>query len=100
MRTLTNEISNKVGEEVELKGWVRARRDHGKIIFIDLRDRWGFVQVVFTPQIAGATDLRLEYVIEARGIVKNRPPSMVDGKTLNGVYEIEERRRGLPHRVP
>jgi len=70
-------------------GWVHARRDHGKIIFIDLRDRSGLVQVVFTPKIEGATDLRLEYVVKITGLVKARPASMVNDKESNGGYEVE-----------
>ena len=63
-RIATSDIHKFEGEEATLCGWVHARRDHGKIIFIDLRDREGLVQVVFTPQIEGAADLRLEYVIK------------------------------------
>lgn len=89
MRTNIGEISGKMGEEVELKGWVHARRDHGKLVFIDLRDRSGSVQVVLTPQIGGASDLRLEYVIGITGKVKERPASMVNRDQPNGSYEIE-----------
>ena len=49
MRTMIADTKNLVGKEAELFGWVATRRDHGKIIFIDLRDRSGIVQVVFTP---------------------------------------------------
>ena len=89
MRTTIGEISGKVGQEVELKGWVHARRDHGKLIFIDLRDRSGLAQVVLTPQIKDASDLRLEYVVEIIGKVKERPVSMVNNDQPNGAYEIE-----------
>ncbi len=89
MRTWIKDISGKVGQEVELYGWVNARRDHGKIIFIDLRDRSGLVQVVFTPAIAEAPELRLEYVIKMAGLVKERPANMVNPGQPNGKYEIE-----------
>ena len=89
MRIKTEAITKHEGKEVELYGWVQARRDHGKIIFIDLRDRTGIAQVVFTPQVSGASDLRLEYVIQIKGIVKKRPPTMINDKLANGHYEIE-----------
>lgn len=100
MRTYVEEIRSKSGEEVELCGWVHARRDHGKIIFIDVRDRSGLVQIVFIPKsggtvsgqapgIADAKDLRLEYVVKVIGLVKERPASMVNDKEPNGHYEIE-----------
>ena len=50
MRTYVSEIVQKEGEEVTLCGWVHARRDHGKLVFIDLRDRSGLAQVVFGPK--------------------------------------------------
>jgi aspartyl-tRNA synthetase len=88
MRTLVGDIIKKEGEEVELFGWVHARRDHGKLVFIDLRDRSGFVQVVFGPQVANASELRLEYVVKITGEVKKRPPNMVNDKIPTGAYEI------------
>ena len=89
MRTWIQDLKNLEGKEVELFGWVHARRDHGKIIFIDLRDRTGLVQVVFTPQVQGASDLRLEYVIRMTGMVKARPAAMVNDKVPNGTVEVE-----------
>ena len=65
MRTLIGDIKDHEGQEVELAGFVHARRDHGKLIFIDLRDRTGLAQVVFIPAMAysgEASELRLEYV--------------------------------------
>ena len=63
MRTVIGDIIEKEGQQIELCGWVHARRDHGKLVFIDLRDRSGFVQVVFGPEIVNASELRLEYVV-------------------------------------
>jgi aspartyl-tRNA synthetase len=88
MRTDIGEIISKENEEVELFGWVHARRDHGKLIFIDLRDRSGMTQVVFGPNVAGASELRLEYVVKVKGEVKRRPPSMINEKIPTGHYEI------------
>lgn len=89
MRTPISEVRNNEGKELEFSGWVHARRDHGKLVFIDLRDRSGFVQVVFTPSVPGASDLRLEYVIKMTGLIKKRPASMVKADQPNGEYEIE-----------
>ncbi len=89
MRTAIGELQGKEGQSVELYGWVHARRDHGKIIFIDLRDRSGMVQTVFTPAIAGAPDLRLEYVVHVTGTVKKRPEHMINPAQPNGALEIE-----------
>ena len=83
------DMGSKVDEEVKLFGWVHGRRDHGKIIFIDLRDRTGLVQVVFTPQIKDAQELRLEYVIKISGLVKKRPDNVVNDKLVNGYLEVE-----------
>ncbi len=94
MRILTEEIPARVGEEVELAGWVDNRRDHGKIIFIDLRDRSGLVQIVFIPkenqEIYDVADtLRPEWVIKVSGIVAERPSGM-QNETLNtGKVEVK-----------
>ncbi len=89
MRVFTQDIPKYDEKEVELFGWVHARRDHGKLVFIDVRDRSGIAQVVFGPQIKNASDLRLEFVIKVRGIVKKRPPAMVNDKISMGQYEID-----------
>ncbi|MCL4530200.1 MAG: aspartate--tRNA ligase, partial [Chloroflexi bacterium] len=88
MRTNIADITGHEGKEVELYGWVHARRDHGKLVFIDLRDRSGLAQVVFGPSVAAASDLRLEYVICVKGEVKKRPPAMVNDKIPTGHYEV------------
>src|SRR5882724_10985420 len=89
MRTPIGELKNLEGPGVELSGWVHARRDHRKITFIDLRDRSGLVQVVFTPGIPEAANLRLEYVISVKGLVKKRPASMANALLPNGLVEVE-----------
>ena len=92
MRILIREILDKEGQEVELMGWVAVRRDHGKLIFIDLRDRSGIVQLVFLPQIIekfGADSLRSEWVVKVGGTVKKRPEAMKNPEIETGDYEIE-----------
>ncbi len=92
MRVLTKEINNFENQLVELYGWVDNRRDHGKLIFIDLRDRTGYVQVIFTPENEGlhkkAETLRNEWVIRVKGKVQKRPENMVNPKILTGAFEI------------
>ncbi len=92
MRILNKEILNKENEEVELMGWVATRRDHGKIIFIDLRDRSGITQLVFTPTNKEvyklADSLRSEWVIKIKGEVKKRPKGMENKDLETGNYEI------------
>lgn len=81
-----------VGKEVCLKGWVDVRRDHGSLVFIDLRDREGIVQVVLDPKKAetsSAKDLRGEFVVSIKGIVRARPDGMVNKKVKTGEVEIE-----------
>ncbi|MBI5733065.1 aspartate--tRNA ligase, partial [Candidatus Jorgensenbacteria bacterium] len=93
MRTLVLDIQKFEGKEVELMGWVDVRRDHGKLIFIDLRDRSGIAQVVFTPAgknvYTQAQALRSEWVIRVRGEVKKRPAGMENPKIPNGAYEVK-----------
>ncbi len=90
-RTLIRDIPTKEGEEIILKGWVDTRRDHGKLIFIDLRDRTGIAQVVLKDAVEHAGDIRNEDVIELRGSVKARPEGMVNEKLPNhlGHYEVQ-----------
>lgn len=90
-------ITNMVQQEVVLKGWVHARRDHGKLIFIDLRDASGLVQVVFIPEkdneenkmYALAETLRSEWVIEVRGTVVARPEGMINTDIVSGAIEVQ-----------
>ena len=82
-----------LGQEVTLCGWVAARRDHGKLIFIDIRDRYGLTQVVFIPKEAPqaheqAKDLRSEFVIKLTGKVNLRPKGTINPKLATGEVEI------------
>ena len=82
-----------VGEVVTLMGWVLRRRDHGGVIFIDLRDRWGITQVVFNPEIHAdvhtkAHQLRSEWVIAVQGRVERRPPAMENSNLKTGAIEV------------
>ena len=81
------------GREVALMGWVQRRRDHGGLIFVDLRDREGLTQVVFNPEVNPDTHnkarvLRDEYVIAIRGAVCLRPPDMVNSQLPTGETEV------------
>jgi len=81
------------GHEVELYGWVGRRRDHGGLIFIDLRDRWGSVQVVFNPAdapaaAAAAAELRNEFVVHVRGSVRRRPAGSENPRMATGEVEV------------
>ena len=82
-----------IGETVTLMGWAGRRRDHGGVIFIDLRDRYGITQVVFNPQHdesahAKAESLRSEYVMAVEGVVEARPDGMVNPKLPTGAIEV------------
>ncbi len=89
-----NDLGQKnVGEQVTLMGWVLRRRDHGGVIFIDLRDRTGITQVVFNPEInpevhAKAHQLRSEWVLAIRGKVEARPGDMANPKLATGEIEV------------
>ncbi|MGB2799961.1 MAG: aspartate--tRNA ligase [Dehalococcoidia bacterium] len=85
--------SKNVGEQVTLAGWVHRRRDHGGLVFIDLRDRYGLVQVVFNPEISAqvhevATRLRNEYVVKVSGEVEKRPQGTENPKLATGEVEV------------
>ena len=85
--------SSDEGSQVVLSGWVRRRRDHGGVIFIDLCDREGVTQVVFSPEIDQAAHkiaegLRSEYVVAVKGLVRPRPDGMVNQKLPTGEIEV------------
>jgi len=82
-----------IGQEVVLMGWVQRRRDHGGVIFVDLRDREGLTQVVFNPTVSPevhdkAQALRNEFVIAVRGNVEHRPEGMTNPQLFTGEIEI------------
>lgn len=92
LRTHTcGEITKKeVKKEVKLCGWVNSRRDHGGIIFIDLRDRYGLTQVVLNPkEIPEADKLRREWCIKVTGLVRARPKGMENKNITTGEIEVE-----------
>ncbi len=81
------------GAAVVVCGWAQRRRDHGGILFVDLRDRGGLVQVVFDPArpevFARAEDIRSEYVLEVEGILRARPPGTENPDLATGKFEID-----------
>ncbi len=89
-----NQLSSDfAGQEVILMGWVLRRRDHGGVIFIDLRDRWGITQIVFNPELdpevhKKAHQIRSEWVLAVRGTVSQRPGDMENKKLVTGAIEI------------
>jgi len=92
-RIYIKDIKNKIGEEVKLAGWVDVRRDHGKLIFIDLRDMSGKVQMVALPNHKEAHEiaskLRSEWVVEIIGKVNKRPEKMINKNEELGEVEVE-----------
>lgn len=92
-------ISTKsVGQKVVIMGWVDSRRDHGSLVFIDLRDREGVIQVVLDPNQAATAcskELRNEYVLAVEGIVRARPEGMINSKIPTGAVEIEATRADI-----
>lgn len=93
MKQWITETKEKIGERVELFGWVNSRRDHGKIIFIDLRDRSGIIQLVFTPENRNlyklANTLRSEWVIKVFGEIVKRPEGMRNPEIETGEIELK-----------
>jgi aspartyl-tRNA synthetase len=81
-----------IGREVTVAGWVHRRRDHGGVIFVDLRDREGLLQIVFDPEVPAvfheAERLRNEFVIRVRGKVRARPPGTVNANLASGGVEL------------
>src|SRR5262245_9146983 len=82
-----------LGQEIQVTGWVHRRRDHGGIIFLDVRDRAGMVQMVFAPEkkalFTQAERLRDEYVVQVKGRVRERPEGTVNAHLATGEIEID-----------
>lgn len=93
-RTLIGETVSCVGKKVIVKGWIQIRRDHGKLIFLNLRDRSGFLQVVVNAQVSAkayemAKEVRPEYAVAITGEVKKRPQNAVAKDFSTGAVELE-----------
>lgn len=91
-RFLIAEAAKHIGEKVKVAGWVNTRRAHGKILFIDLRDRSGVLQCVLVPQnkeaYGEAQKVRTEWVLELEGQIVKRPENMINSKIETGKVEI------------
>lgn len=85
-------LSDKIGENCSVFGWVHSRRDHGKIVFLDIRDMTGIVQVVFVPGSKAykkISNIRPEWVINVSGKVNKRPDNMINKNNDTGTIELE-----------
>src|SRR3989338_4360478 len=99
-RTLIKDTVSKIGETVLIKGWVNIRRDHGKLIFLDLRDRTGLIQLVVNPKVSAeaheiASEVRNEFVLEVEGKVNPRSEKQINTELLTGKIEIEVTRLNI-----
>ena len=93
-RTLISETVDCINKVVLIKGWVRIRRDHGKLIFLDVRDRSGVIQIVVNPKVSQkaynvAQDLKPEFVVEILGKVNKRPEGTINKDLPTGKVELE-----------
>lgn len=92
MRSLSTKLKTEIGKTVEVAGWVNSRRDHGGLIFIDLRDHEGIIQLVITPDtpeaFQTAEGLRDEFVVRATGMVRERAPELKNPNIETGEIEI------------
>lgn len=94
MRTLIKDTILKVGEEVVVQGWVHVRRDHGKLIFLDVRDRSGLLQIVINPKVSQKAyevglEIKSEFVVEIIGKINARPSNLINPKLITGTIELE-----------
>ena len=91
-RTLVRDLAEKLGETVTIGGWVNSRRDHGGLIFIDIRDHTGVIQLVASPESAEAFSLaesvRDEFVLRATGILRERDDHLKNPNIPTGGIEI------------
>ena len=92
MRNLANTLQNYLGKTVTVEGWVNSRRDHGGLIFIDLRDHTDIIQLVVTPETADsfklAESVRDEYVLKATGKIRERAPELINPNINTGKIEL------------
>ncbi len=93
-RVLASEANKHIGKTIHIAGWVRIRRDHGKLIFLDVRDRSGIIQIVVNPAVSEASykaagELKPEYVVEIEGKVNERPGKAANANLESGNVEIE-----------
>src|SRR2546430_12630160 len=91
-----------LGRDITVAGWVHRRRDHGGVIFVDLRDREGLLQIIFDPEAASvfteAERLRNEFVVRVTGRVRERPPGTVNANLASGRVELVARELELLNR--
>lgn len=92
-RVLAAHTPDKTGQTISVSGWVQSRRDHGGLIFVDLRDHTGLVQLVFNPEageaFASAEELRDEYVVAAEGTVRERGEGLTNPNIASGTVELQ-----------
>jgi aspartyl-tRNA synthetase len=93
-RTYIKDTVGKTGETVLLNGWIQVRRDHGKLIFLDMRDKTGLIQLVVNPKVSEdahkvAAEIRSEYVVAVEGKINPRMESQINTELLTGKIELE-----------
>lgn len=93
-RVLMKDTLRQVGDVVTIQGWVATRRDHGKLMFLDVRDRSGILQIVVNPQVSEeaykeAQKLRAEFVVSITGVVNKRPERLINPHIETGTVELE-----------
>ena len=92
MRILVNALNDFLGKQVTVEGWVNSHRDHGGLIFIDLRDHTGIIQLVVTPETAESFNLaesvRDEFVLKATGKIREREENLINPNIPTGKIEL------------
>ncbi|MBI4023236.1 aspartate--tRNA ligase [Candidatus Berkelbacteria bacterium] len=89
-RITTKDTPHHINETITVFGWIHTRRDHGKITFFDLRDRWGLLQIVATDQTNGPVkDIRPEYVVKLTGTIVKRPEKLINPGLVTGTVEMQ-----------
>src|SRR3989344_2036952 len=85
-RTVISETIKYINKKVKVQGWVSTRRDHGKIVFLDLRDRTGILQIVCAPDLV--KEINQEWILEIEGVIRERPEKMVNPEIETGKIEL------------